>query len=152
MYQTLMVDGNVGSRARSVARILTGSIVEVRVRRLANVADVAALHAQVVEAIGRAGPRPVVCADHRQASPLSRDVADAWSRVMRQNNVSGMREGLLLDPANAMYNLQIERVVRCAGNLSRRLFVDIDILREWIGGPLSESERKVLDDLFSSRT
>ena len=149
--QTLMVDGNVGSRARSVARILAGSIVEVRVRRLANVGDVAALHAQVVAAIRRAGPRPVICADHRLASPLSREVADAWSRVMRQNNASGVRGGLLLDPSNVMYNLQIERVVRCAGNPGRRLFVDIDLLRDWIGGPLSESERKALDGLFADR-
>ena len=147
-----MVGGNVDGRARSNARILAGSIVEVRVRRLANMGDVAALHAQVVEALRRAGPRPVICADHRLASPLSRDVADAWSRVMRQNNASGVRGGLLLDPSNAMYNLQIERVVRCAGNPSRRLFVDIDILRDWIGGPLSESERKALDGLFSDRT
>jgi len=48
--------------------------------------------------------------------------------------------------------LQIERVVRCAGNPERRLFVDIDVLRDWIGGPLSESEHKALDRLFSERT
>jgi hypothetical protein len=147
-----MVDGNVGSRARSVARILAGSIVEVCVRRLASVGDVAALHAQVVEALLRAGPRPVICADHRHASPLSRDVADAWSRVMRENNASGVRGGILLDPSNTMYNLQIERVVGCAGNPARRLFTDIDLLRAWIGGTLSPSERKALDDLFTDRT
>ena len=62
-----------------------------------------------------------------------------------------MRGGLLLDPSNAMYNLQIERVVRCAGNPGRRLFVDIDLLRDWIGGPVSESERKALDGLFADR-
>jgi hypothetical protein len=145
-----MVDGNVGSRARSAARVLAGSIVEVRVRRLANVGDVAALHGQVVAALRRAGPRPVICADHRLASPLSRDVADAWSRVMRQNNAAGLREGLLLDPSNAMYNLQIERVVRCAGNPARRLFVDADLLRDWIGWRLSASERKALADLLSN--
>ncbi|MGO9837419.1 MAG: hypothetical protein ACLP1X_24785 [Polyangiaceae bacterium] len=152
MSQTLMVDGNVGSRARSVARMLAGSIVEIRVRRLASVGDIGALHAQVVEALRRAGPRPVICADHRLASPFSRDVADAWSRVMRENNASGVRGGILLDPSNTMYNLQIERVVRCAGNTARRLFTDIDLLRAWIGGTLNPSERKALDDLFTDRT
>jgi hypothetical protein len=152
VLQTAIVEANVGCRVRSSARVLAGSIVEVRVGRLANVGDVAALHAQVVEALRRAGPRPVICADHRHASPLSREVADAWSRVIRQNNASGVRAGLLLGPSNAMYNLQIERVVRCAGNPARRLFADIDPLRDWIGGPLSEPERRALDDLFSDRT
>ena len=70
---------------------------------------------------------------------------------MRQNNASGLRGGLLLDPSNAKDNLQIERVVRCAGNPARRLFADIDLLRDWIAGPLSEWERKALDDLFTDR-
>jgi hypothetical protein len=76
--------------------------VEVHIRRLADVGDVAALHAQVQHAISRAGPGAVICADHRLASPLSREAADAWSRVMRQNNGSLALAGVLLDPTNMM--------------------------------------------------
>ena len=123
--------------------------MEVHVRRLADLDDVAALKVQVAAAIRRAGPGAVICADHRFGSPLSSEVADAWSCVMRRNDGHVVRRGLLLEPSNAMYNLQLERVVRCAGNSSRRFFTGIDKLRDWVGEALSGSERGALGDLFA---
>ena len=74
---------------------------------------------------GASGPRAVVCADHRAAYPLlSRDMADAWSRGMRGANRSVGRSAILLHPANETYNLQIERIVQCAGHERRRVFAD----------------------------
>ncbi len=68
---------------------------------------------------------------------------------MRRNDGHVVRRGLLLEPSNAMYNLQLERVVRCAGNSSRRFFTGIDKLRDWVGEALSGSERGALGDLFA---
>jgi hypothetical protein len=116
---------------------------------MACVADVECLHAQVAEAIGRAGPLVVICADHRLAAPLPRDVADAWSRAMRQNNSPHLRAGLLLDPANTMYNLQIARIVQCAGHPARRLFTEVDALCVWLGESLEVAERVALGNLFA---
>ena len=123
--------------------------MEVHVRRLADLEEVAALRVQVAAAIRGAGPGAVICADHRFASPLSSAVADAWSGVLRKNDGHVVRRGLLLDPANVMYNLQLERVVRCAGNGSRRFFTAIDELRDWVGEALNGSERGALVDLFA---
>lgn len=72
-----------------------------------------------------------------------------WSRAMRRNNGSIGRSALLLDPANAMYNLQVERVVQCAGSPARRLFADIEELRDWVSDALAEPEREALRGLFS---
>jgi hypothetical protein len=141
-------DGNPAG-GRSFALIRGTRIVEVHVRRLADLEEVAALKVQVGAAIRRAGSGAVICADHRFGSPLSSEVADAWSCVMRKNDGHVVRRGLLLDPSNAMYNLQLERVVRCAGNDSRRFFTGIDELRDWVGEVLSASERGALDDLFA---
>lgn len=135
--------------APSFARVRANRVVEVHVRRLATVADVESLHAQVAAAVRRAGPGTVICADHRFASPLSREVADAWSRNMRANNRTLLRGALLLDPANAMYNLQIERVVHCAGHPARRLFEDVKELRDWVSHALTEPERDALPGLFA---
>ena len=123
--------------------------MEVYVRRLVDVDEVAALKVQVAAAIRRAGPGAVICGDHRFGSPLSSEVADAWSGVMRKNDGHVVRRALLLDPSNAMYNLQLERVVRCAGNDSRRFFTAIDELREWVGEALGGAERLALRDLFA---
>jgi hypothetical protein len=147
--QSWLTDGNAQGRA-SFARVRAARIVEVHVRRLPTLDDVESLHAQVLAAVRRAGPGAVICADHRFASPLSREVADVWSRNMRGNNGGIVRGALLLDPANTMYNLQVERVVHCAGSAARRLFADIEELRDWVSDALTEPEREALRGLFSS--
>ena len=144
----MMAEGNRGG-ARSFARMRGNRIVEVHIRRLSDVDDVAALKEQVAAAIRRAGVGAVICADHRFATPLSGEVADAWSRIMRTNDGQVVLRGLLLDPFNAMYNLQLERVVRCADNPARRLFFDINQLRDWVRETLTESEHDALRELFS---
>jgi hypothetical protein len=134
--------------ARAFARTWPGRIVEVHVERLATVADVASLHAQVMEAIRHTGNEAVICADHRLASPLSTEVADAWSRAMRRRTGRPTRGAILLDPLNTVYNLQLERVVQCAG-IPVRLFADTRGFLDWVGEALTPSERDLLRDLFS---
>jgi hypothetical protein len=55
---------------------------------------------------------------------------------------------MLLDPSNTMFNLQVERIVQCAGNAQRRLFNDPDELRGWLEGTLTETERAALGRLL----
>lgn len=133
----------------SLARLRGTRLVEVDVRRLTDVADLESLRADVFAAIRRAGPAAVICADYRWAHPFSRDVAAVWSRAMRAANRGIVRSAGLLDPANAIVNLQIERVVRCAANPARRLFTQLESLRDWVGVVLSEPERQALAELFS---
>jgi hypothetical protein len=140
---------DLAGEQRSFARVRAGRIVEVHVRRLADRSDVELLRAQVKATLRLAGPGPVICADHRLASLQSWDAADTWSKAMRGSGSGVVRSGLLLDPANAMYNLQIERVVQRAGNPVLRLFADFDELREWVGEVLAEHEREALRNLFS---
>ena len=132
----------------SSVRLRAARIVDLRVRRLVEPAHIEFLHSEVQAAIRSAGVSVLVCADFRFASPVSREVAGRWARAMRQSNSGVVRSGLLLDPANAVFNLQIERVVRCAGNPQRRFFADPDELRRWVGTELPGSERAALDELF----
>ena len=135
--------------AAAFARARLGRIVEVRVRRLTDPADVDSLNASVFAAMRNAGPAAVICADYRGASPLSRDVAQAWSRAMRIANRGIARSALLLDPSNALFNLQIERVVHCAGNPTRRLFADVKELQDWVGIDLTRPEREAVQSFLS---
>src|SRR5579871_2333845 len=76
-------------RGGSSARLLTGRLVEVRVVRLVDIADVERLNAEVQAAIRRAGPgQAVLYCDHRGGSPVAKDVGDAWARGMRDANRS----------------------------------------------------------------
>ncbi len=138
------------TRAAVYAGVRVGRVVEIRVTRLADLADVESLNARVFDAMRRAGSGAVICGDYRRASPVSRQVANAWSRAMRSSNRGIVRSALLLDPTNAMFNLQLERVVRCAGNPTRRLFADMGELRDWLGGDLTQSERDALQAFLSN--
>src|SRR5579863_10090448 len=141
-----------GTRARSersFARWRAGRIVEVRVGRLARLADVQSLNASVFAAVARGGPGAVICADFREATPFGGEIANVWSQGMRRANEYIARSALLLDPSNTMFNLQLERVVRCAGNEHRRLFSHADELCEWLDAALTHAEREALRTLFS---
>jgi hypothetical protein len=126
-----------------------GRVVEIRVVRLLDPADVESLHSSVRAAMDRAGAGATICADCRRTLPLSSPVSTAWSRHMRSANRSIARSALLLDPSNTMFNLQLERIVRCAGNPTRRLFADVDELSDWVAPGLTEWERKALRAFLS---
>ena len=137
----------LGSRpaaSKFLARVRVGRLVELRVGRMTNLADVDALNASAAAAMRLAGPAFVICADYRFASPLSTDLADSWSRAMRSVNRNLGRSAILLHPANTTFNLQIQRVVRCAGSDARRVFTDGKELLEWLDVLLTEAERAAL--------
>jgi hypothetical protein len=133
----------------SYARVRGGRLVEVRVRRLGSVAAVDSLSAGVLAAIRRVDCGAVLWGDCRRASPISAQVAGAWSRDMRHANRCIARSGILLDPANEMFNLQVVRVVQCAGNPSRRLFTDPRELLAWLHDCLPGDERDLLGGLIA---
>lgn len=133
----------------NVCRLRVGRVVEVRIRRLANLDEMQWLTTEVFAAIERAGPGAVIGTDCRSAFPVGRHVARAWSRAMRKANGQIARSAFLLDPANTMFNLQLERIVDCALNPSRRCFTQLDQVRSWIGAVLPEPERQAVDALFS---
>jgi hypothetical protein len=138
----------VTTKTGSFARVSVGRLVEVRVLRLGNLMDVESLAAAVFDAVQRAGSEAVIYSDCRGATPLTGEVANALSQAMRQANGSIARSGILLDSSNTMFNLQVERIVHCAGNEQRRLFTDADELRDWLDGTVTETERAVLRTLL----
>jgi hypothetical protein len=135
--------------SESFVCVRAGRFVELYVRRLSHIGDIEALQAALSAEIRIAGPEAVICSDYRLASPVTPEVAGALARAMRQNNGRMTRGGLLLAPSNTVLNLQIERVVKCAGNPGRRAFVDPEELRRWVGHEASGAERKALDGFFS---
>jgi hypothetical protein len=144
--------GNRPATSAFSARVRVGRLVEMRVGRLVSLADIEALKASAAAAMRLAGPAFVVCADHRFASPMSSDLADPWSRAMRGVNRSLGRSAILVHPANTTFNLQIQRVVQCAGSDDRRVFTDRKELLEWLDGRLNDAERVALRVFLDGQT
>jgi hypothetical protein len=133
------------------ARVRVGRLIEVRAPRgPMSIADVNAFTADVLAALRQAGGRALLCADYRRGSPLMPEAAGPWSHAMRKANEYLIRSGVLIDPGNTMFNLQIERVVRCAGDAGqRRLFTDVAELCEWMSEVATDAERQGIDAFLS---
>jgi hypothetical protein len=142
------VKSTLAGNDASFVRLREGRLIELRICRLASVVQVESLQADIVAAVNQAGADAIVCADYRASMPMLPEVASAWSRAMRHNNARIVRGGLLLDPANEMFNLQMERVVRCAANPNRRMFTSFEELRDWVSAACQETERRALAEIF----
>jgi hypothetical protein len=147
--RVMLVDDEDRDAAGSFAAARAGRLVQIRVRRIADVAEVERLDDVVGCALRDAGPGASICADYRRALPLAPAVARAWSKVMRGTNGAVARSALLIDPHNMLFNLQIERIVRCSANPARRIFPDVAGLSDWMAGVLEEPERAAVGAFFS---
>jgi len=127
-----------------------GRLVEVRVSRLTSVADVESVHAEILRAIGPpSAPDCILCVDCRSAAALPPGAVDTMSRGMREVNPRIERSAVVVDASNAMFSLQAERAVQCAGKSERQVFSDVDEALEWLDRGLTEVERSELRKFLS---
>ena len=131
-----------------VVQSSVGGLLEMRAGRLECLDDLLAFHHAIHRAARRLQTRTVVFADYRRGRPFPQDVGDAWCRFMRQDNARISASGILLDPMNHTFNLQFERVVRCAGNPARRIFHDAGELRDWLSHATTAAELARINDLL----
>ncbi len=126
-----------------------GRVVSLHIRRLRDLNDVRSLGAMVHEAARRAGRHAIIFSDMRRMSPVPQHLADPWARNMRAGNKLLERTGILLDRDNITFNLQLERIVRCAGDPRRRIFHDARELRDWLAGSATAAELADIDRLLA---
>lgn len=136
------------------AQLRVGRLIEVRPPPgLVSLVDVEVFVADVLAAMRRAGGQALLCSDYRRGAPLLPEVTGPWSHAMRQSNEYLIRSAVLVDPANTMFNLQIERVVRCSDDRGlRRIFTDRARLGEWMSEAATDAERQAIDAFLSRLT
>jgi len=81
----------------------------------------------------------VYAVDCRPVNMFSPDVAEALIGLMKADNPKIRRTAILIQP-NALFSLQIERMLREADNPARRTFADSEHLFAWLGEVISEAE------------
>jgi hypothetical protein len=130
-------------------RSCVGRLLEVYVRQLRGPDDLAELSRSIAGAAQGCASPCVIFGDHRRTRVIPPDVTDAWSRCMRTWKYNVAMSAILLDPENEPYNLQLERIVRCACNEARQVFYAPEDLREWIAPELTLKELTRLDELMA---
>jgi hypothetical protein len=131
------------------AECVVGRLVEARLEYLTAPADVARFVVTMQAAFAKAGPGCVICADWRTANVLAPDVGDALIDLLRRGNRHFARSGLLLPAHSPTFVLQVERLLREAGNPERRAFTAPQQLLAWIGERLSPSELQRATDFLN---
>jgi hypothetical protein len=95
------------------------------------------------------GKSVVICADMRQVQVFPPDVAELITDMMKADNPRLERSALLIRDSS-VFGLQMERMIRDAGNPSRRAFRMRVQLEKWLGEVLDPDEKarlkKFLDE------
>jgi len=124
-----------------------GRLVEARMRWVNDAADVQGFLMQMKNAFAIAG-QSVICADWRSALVLPPQASDALLELLRQGNGHFERSAVLLAPEDAMFGLQVERLLRGAENPGRRAFRAAPALLTWLGEVLTPTERRRAADFI----
>jgi hypothetical protein len=127
-----------------------GRLVEARLQWVATPDDVATFLRAMRAAFSVAGPRSVICADWRDADVFPPAVGDALIELLKNGNRYFERSALLLPAAHATFSLQVERLIREAGNPARRAFRAPGSLLSWLDDVLNDAERRRASDFLAS--
>jgi len=128
---------------------VVGRLIESRLEWLNSASDVDALERSLGAAFRHTGPGAIICSDWRGVEILPPDVSDAVLQLLRRDNERLLRSAILLSPANAIFTLQVERLLREAENPARRAFRDLGQLLAWVAEVLRPEELDRARALFA---
>ncbi len=129
--------------------IRVGRLYEHRLGTLSAVDELAALRERGI-AVMKASPSPVVvCADYRNVKFVKAELVAQFIEFLKAVNPKIERSGVLLAPGNAIFTLQMTRMVREADFPNRRTFTEPRELEGWLGEVLTAPERTRLGAFLS---
>jgi hypothetical protein len=104
---------------------------------------------RVREAVRRPRMKVVICCDMRGNTVMHPDVAEQVIGLLRSDNPLVERGGYLID-GQAVFGLQIERVVREAKNENRRTFSSLPQLLDFLSPVLTSEEHQRLLEFLAA--
>jgi hypothetical protein len=126
-----------------------GRLIEARLEWLNEPSEVLQVQEAMHQAFTQAGAGAIICADWRGVEVLSPAVGDALIEMLKRGNKRLERSAVLLTPANAIFNLQVERLLREAANPARRAFRAPELLVAWLGEVLRPDELLRAKQMFA---
>jgi hypothetical protein len=121
-----------------------GRLIEARVFNLGTLADVNE-YARVLGETAAAIPaarRPVLCADHRPVRIYGQAAADRLTELFQNMNERLERVAILVARSNATLVMQLERIVREAQWVNRRVFFETEAAAAHLALSLDAKERE----------
>jgi hypothetical protein len=119
-----------------------GRLIEVRVQPPLSMEEAMRFIQDVVRVTNAHAGKIVAVTDLRSATrSTDPDAIDFIAGIIRSENPKLERNALVVAPQAAMFTLQMERMVKSAGTLQRRIFRRRDEAEAWLGEVLGAAER-----------
>jgi hypothetical protein len=117
-----------------------GRLILTRLLSLRSTQDLQEALASVGRLVAKIGDPVVVCTDWRPIDVFPPEIADMMLTALQKGNNAILRSAILQAPTAAVFQLQVERVLRAAQNPSRRAFRDPALMLAWLGEVLDAEE------------
>jgi hypothetical protein len=121
--------------------IRVGRLYEHRIVSLDSEEDIVAVGMKAGEVMARSREQVVVCADYRQLRFLKQELTEQFIERIGRLNDRIERSAVLITNDQAIFNLQMARMIRRMNYPNRRLFHDPKELQVWLGEVLTPPER-----------
>jgi hypothetical protein len=129
---------------------LVGKLLVTRVGQLRSTEEWVTFSRRFFAAV-EASPGPVVvCADYRAMQLIDDATATTVIQDLRRGNARVLRSAFLLPVGSSTVRLQVDRLLREAGNPERRTCSDPAEAKAWLGLRLDAAERAALDRFLAS--
>jgi hypothetical protein len=120
-----------------------GRVLLARWDSLPDVAAAQAYRQEIFAALTSDPSSVVICADWRGGSVLSPDAAEVLLGMLTARSAQIERSAILLAANKAVFDLQVERLVREANHASRRTFRDVEKQVTYLAEVLNASETEL---------
>ena len=128
-----------------------GRLLEVRALLPIKLEEIPAL-TETMRGIFERAPRLVVAILDARAYGLEPPIAtDHFIENIKRDNPRIERSAFLIEPGQSLLGLQLERIIREAGNPNRRLFRDVAAATAFLRPALTAEESSRLDAFLASR-
>lgn len=126
-----------------ISRVGAGRLLEIRIASPFDMGEFKVLEENVKNLLVSAPVKWIACGDFRQAAVFTQDVVQALIELLRSDNPRIERSGFFVS-TSAVFSMQIERILRAAGNPDRRAFRDAKDGVTWLSEVLNAEERAAL--------
>jgi hypothetical protein len=129
-----------------------GRLLEIRVVPPVTLDDTTRFLQDVVRLISAQTAKVVACTDLRIGMrTIDPDSIDFIAGIMRSENPRLERNALIVPAASATFVLQMERMIKTAGALQRRIFRTRGEAEAWLGEVLTGAEKARLRTFLDER-
>lgn len=128
-----------------------GRLVQTRLHTLRDVSEMRDMRDALMQVLRQVKGQVVICTDWTMLDLLSPELAQSIYELLATTNSKVLRGAILLNAEKATFNLQVERVIREAGNPSRRTFRSMSRMLDWLSEVLEPEELSSATEFLRER-